>query len=443
MGEKLDSESLREVMTRYFDAMRVELERHGGVVEKYIGDAIMAVFGLPTLHEDDALRAVRAAAGMQQALGGVNDELERQWGVRLTVRTGVNTGEVVAGDPTAGQRLVVGDAVNVAARLEQAAGAQEVLLGDLTYRLVRDYVDVEEVEPLELKGKSEPVPAYRLVGVRSDAERPRRLDAPMVGRGDELAQLTQALGEAEEARRCRLVTVIGEAGVGKSRLIDEFVGSLADDGDVSSRPLPPVRRRHHVLAARGGRSPGSGNRRARHDGVRAGEARNPRGGCRGRGARRGGHRSLDHVVSRRGADLGHAQAAGRARPRPPAPRPVRRRPLGRVDVPGAHRAPGRSGGRLGDPRRVLHASRAARAHPGVVDRAGSVPDRARPALGRADERGGGAPARRHGIGRDGPGTHRRGGRGQPALRRAAALDARRRRAHSLRVRALARGREHR
>jgi class 3 adenylate cyclase/tetratricopeptide (TPR) repeat protein len=239
MGEKLDSESLREVMTRYFDAMRAELEHHGGVVEKFIGDAVMAVFGLPKLHEDDALRAVRAAADMRRAQATLNDELERHWGVRLTVRTGVNTGEVVAGDPTSGQRLVTGDAVNVAARLEQAAGAQEILLGDLTYRLVRDYVDVEEVEPLELKGKSEPVPAYRLVGVRQVAERPRRLDAPMVGRGAELARLAEALGDAEDARRCRLVTVIGEAGVGKSRLIDEFVGSLEDNATfLRGRCLP-------------------------------------------------------------------------------------------------------------------------------------------------------------------------------------------------------------
>jgi class 3 adenylate cyclase/tetratricopeptide (TPR) repeat protein len=231
MGERLDSESLREVMSRYFDAMRAELERHGGVVEKFIGDAVMAVFGLPRLHEDDALRAVRAAAGMQRALAGLNDELERHWGVRLANRTGVNTGEVVAGDPTTGQRLVTGDAVNVAARLEQAAGESQVLLGDLTYRLVRDFVDVEPVEPLQLKGKSEPVPAYRLVAVREDTERPRRLDAPMVGRADELEQLRGALGEAVARRRCRLVTVIGEAGVGKSRLIDEFVRSL--EGDVS------------------------------------------------------------------------------------------------------------------------------------------------------------------------------------------------------------------
>jgi class 3 adenylate cyclase/tetratricopeptide (TPR) repeat protein len=225
MGERLDSESLREVMTRYFDAMSAELERHGGVVEKFIGDAIMAVFGLPKLHEDDALRAVRAASDMQAAQEKLNDELERNWGVRLTVRTGVNTGEVVAGDAS-GQRLVTGDAVNVAARLEQAAGAQEVLLGDLTYRLVRDYVEVEPVEPLELKGKSQPVPAYRLLGVRDDAERPRRLDSPIVGRAEELAWLQASLAEVVAERRCRLVTVVGEAGVGKSRLIDEFVRSL-------------------------------------------------------------------------------------------------------------------------------------------------------------------------------------------------------------------------
>jgi class 3 adenylate cyclase/tetratricopeptide (TPR) repeat protein len=229
MGERLDSESLREVMTSYFDAMSAELERHGGVVEKFIGDAVMAVFGLPKLHEDDALRAVRAAAGMQRALERLNDDLERRWGVRLANRTGVNTGEVVAGDPTAGQRLVTGDAVNVAARLEQAAGEGEVLLGDLTHRLVRDFVDVEPVEPLSLKGKAEPVPAYRLLGVRAGTERPRRLDAPMVGRDGELALLHALLGEAVAARSCRLVTIVGEAGVGKSRLVDEFLRSV-DEG---------------------------------------------------------------------------------------------------------------------------------------------------------------------------------------------------------------------
>ena len=121
LGERLDPEALRRVMGRYFDEMAAVIERHGGTVEKFIGDAVMAVFGIPRLHEDDALRAVRAAAGMRDGARELNVELERDHGVGIAARIGVNTGEVVAGDPTAGQRLVTGDAVNVAARLEQAA----------------------------------------------------------------------------------------------------------------------------------------------------------------------------------------------------------------------------------------------------------------------------------------------------------------------------------
>ena len=227
LGESLDSESLREVMTRYFDEMRAVLEHHGGTIEKFIGDAVMAVFGLPKLHEDDALRAVRAAADMQRALARLNVELERVWGVTLTNRTGVNTGEVVAGDPTTGQRLVTGDAVNVAARLEQAAPAMEVLLGELTYRLVRDAVEVEVVEPLELKGKAERVPAYRLVAVAERGEGwARRSDTQIIGRDVELSQLVAAFDEAVHERDCRLVSVLADAGVGKSRLHDELLRSL-------------------------------------------------------------------------------------------------------------------------------------------------------------------------------------------------------------------------
>jgi class 3 adenylate cyclase/tetratricopeptide (TPR) repeat protein len=233
LGESLDSESLREVMNRYFDEMRAVLERHGGTIEKYIGDAIMAVFGLPKLHEDDALRAVRAAADMREALVRVNEELDRVWGVQLTNRTGVNTGEVVAGDPTTGQRLVTGDAVNVAARLEQAAPANDVLLGDLTYRLVRDAVEVEAVEPLELKGKAERVPAYRLISVLDSSEGvSRRQDAPLVGREAELATLDAAYREAVDERSCRLVTLLANPGVGKSRLSEEFLRSVSGDAEV-------------------------------------------------------------------------------------------------------------------------------------------------------------------------------------------------------------------
>src|SRR5712691_8052037 len=168
LGEKLDTESLREVLKLYFQELRGALERHGGVVEKYIGDAIMAVFGLPRLHEDDALRAVRAAAEMKEALARVNERLAAGWGVTLANRTGVNTGEVVAGDISSGQRLVTGDVVNVAARLEQSAPEMEVLIGESTYRLVKDAVEVEPVPPLTLKGKADPVPAYRLIDVSQE-----------------------------------------------------------------------------------------------------------------------------------------------------------------------------------------------------------------------------------------------------------------------------------
>jgi class 3 adenylate cyclase len=224
LGEQLDTESVREVLNVYFDAMRVVLERHGGTVEKYIGDAIMAVFGLPKLHEDDALRAVRAAYQMKLTLEKVNDRLEKGWGVRLENRTGVNTGEVVAGDVSAGQRLVTGDTVNTAARLEQNAPTCEILIGDPTYRLVRDAVEVDQVEPLELKGKAERVPAYRLVSVAEREEGvARRLDSPMVGRDEELAVLMGALDAAERDLAPQMVTVFGPAGVGKSRLLQEFL----------------------------------------------------------------------------------------------------------------------------------------------------------------------------------------------------------------------------
>jgi class 3 adenylate cyclase/tetratricopeptide (TPR) repeat protein len=229
LGEALDSEALREVMLRYFDVMREALEHHGGVVEKYIGDAVMAVFGLPRVHEDDALRAVRAAAAMQEGLAELNDELDRRWGVRLINRTGVNTGEVVAGDAAEGQRLVSGDTTNVAARLEQAAPPLEVLIGEPTYRLVRDAVEVEQVEPLELKGKSERVPAYRLIRVSGSDGVARRHDRPLVGRERELALLEAELSVAEAGRSARLTTVVGSAGVGKSRLVEELAGRAATE----------------------------------------------------------------------------------------------------------------------------------------------------------------------------------------------------------------------
>jgi class 3 adenylate cyclase/tetratricopeptide (TPR) repeat protein len=224
LGERLDPEALHEVKDRYFKAMAAEIARHGGKIEKYIGDAIMAVFGLPVQHEDDALRAVRAAAGMQLALRDVNAQLADGWGVELKNRTGVNTGEVVAtDDPSADQKLATGDAVNVAARLEQAAPPNEIYLGEATWRLVRDAVQVEAVEPLELKGKQERVPAFRLVSASGHAGAVRRHDTPIVGRDDELWAIDQALQEVRDTASARLITLIGDAGIGKSRLAEEVI----------------------------------------------------------------------------------------------------------------------------------------------------------------------------------------------------------------------------
>jgi class 3 adenylate cyclase/tetratricopeptide (TPR) repeat protein len=233
LGERLDPESMRRVMGRFFDEMRGVLEHHGGTVEKFIGDAVMAVFGIPTLHEDDALRAVRAAAGMGEALAALNVELERDHGVTLAVRIGVDTGPVVAGDASAGQTMVTGDAVNVAARLEQAAAPGEILLGDPTYRLVRDAVRAEPLEPLSLKGKAQTVPAHRLIALVPGAEAfPRRLQSPMVGRGRDLALLRLAFDRVAGERTCHLATVLGAAGVGKSRLVEEFLRTAEADAEV-------------------------------------------------------------------------------------------------------------------------------------------------------------------------------------------------------------------
>ena len=243
LTERIDQEAMNEIKKRYFTVMSAQIEQHGGTIEKYIGDAIMAVFGIPRAHEDDALRAVRAAHGMQQELVRLNEEFLPFYGVELANRTGVNTGEVVANtDPNANQQLATGDTVNVAARLEQAAPANEILIGETTYDLVRGHVDVEPVEPLELKGKSERVPAYRLVGLRaagSEGGAGALTEAPLVGRAAEWAQLGAVFDGAVADRACRLVTVMGDPGVGKSRLVKDFTTARSADARVlRGRCLP-------------------------------------------------------------------------------------------------------------------------------------------------------------------------------------------------------------
>jgi class 3 adenylate cyclase len=211
LGERLDPESLRVLLAHYFARMKEIVESHGGTVEKFIGDAVMAVFGVPVVHEDDALRAVRAAVEMRDALPGLG----------VAGRIGVATGEVVTGTE---ERLATGDTVNVAARLEQAAQPGEVLVSAETFGLVRDAVEAEVLEPLELKGKREPVPAYRLVAVGPSPG--RRVDGVFIGRERELGLLREAFGRVVSDRSCQLFTLLGTAGVGKSRLVEEFLGAL-------------------------------------------------------------------------------------------------------------------------------------------------------------------------------------------------------------------------
>jgi len=226
LGEELDPEVLRGVMNRYFSEIRATIERHGGTVEKFIGDAVMAVFGIPSVQEDDALRAVRAAAEIRERLPAIAQEV----GVTLRFRTGVNTGAVLSGQ---GENMAIGDAINVAARLEQAAQPGEIVLGADTLQLVRDAVEVQALEPLTLKGKSEPLPAYRLLEV--DPVAPglaRHLDAAVVGRARELALLRGAWDRTVQESDCHLFTLLGTAGVGKSRVVAELLKGVGEGATV-------------------------------------------------------------------------------------------------------------------------------------------------------------------------------------------------------------------
>jgi class 3 adenylate cyclase/tetratricopeptide (TPR) repeat protein len=230
LGEKLDAERLREVMDAFFSAMREEIEAEGGTVEKFIGDAVMAAFGVPTAHEDDPARALRAAYRMRRRLGSLNSEISRTHGVRLEMRIGVNTGDVLAVTaPRPGGAMVTGDAVNAAARLEQAAEPGQVLVGERTARAARGF-RFQEKGPLELKGKSEPISAF-LLFEQEEAEGPARepergipgVRAPLVGRDAELDLLSSLYDRVTSEGTPHLVTISGDPGVGKSRLTAEFL----------------------------------------------------------------------------------------------------------------------------------------------------------------------------------------------------------------------------
>ena len=229
LGERLDAEGLKEVMAAFFEAMREEIEAEGGTVEKFIGDAVMAAFGVPRVHEDDPERALRAALRMRARLTALNEGLSARLGVELELRTGINTGEVMAvTDPRPGEALATGDAVNAAARLEQSARPGQVLVAERTAQAARGF-HFGPPQALELRGKKEPLQAVELLAEQPVSEGTLAAHMPLVGRSRELDLLSTTYRRVVDEKRPHLVTLYGEAGVGKSRLVGELLAQLESD----------------------------------------------------------------------------------------------------------------------------------------------------------------------------------------------------------------------
>jgi class 3 adenylate cyclase/tetratricopeptide (TPR) repeat protein len=236
-AERMDPEAVKALVDRTLRVLGEQIERFGGTIDKFIGDNVMGVFGAPVAHEDDPERAVRAGLAMQHAMGEANRQSREKYGVAFSLRVGINSGEVMAG--AVGDRYtVMGDAVNVAARLQGAGRPDSVTVGESTYRASREAIAFERLEPLTLKGKEEPVPAWEATGVLAEPRRGAgRAQTPLIGREEEAGLLTSLVERVEREGRPHLVTVIGQAGVGKSRLLRELTANL-ERSDV-----PPTIRR--------------------------------------------------------------------------------------------------------------------------------------------------------------------------------------------------------
>jgi len=227
IGDGVDPEALRVVVGRSLDLAAGVLRRHGASVEELVGDVLVGLFGVPAAHEDDALRAMRAVDEVRGALSELSEKVERDRGIRLPIRAGVETGEVVTGVPGSRNAPVSGDAVHAAARLQRAARHGEVLVGEATRRILRECAVLEPVEIRSPDGPGASLAAWRLIDLVPGAPAvARRLDAPMVGRAAELGRLQADLERTVRRGAGSRFTVLGEAGIGKSRLASEFVAAL-------------------------------------------------------------------------------------------------------------------------------------------------------------------------------------------------------------------------
>jgi class 3 adenylate cyclase/tetratricopeptide (TPR) repeat protein len=243
LAERLDPEVVRDMVGRFFELATTEIGRRGGSVEKFSGDAVMAVFGLPTAHEDDPERAVRAALAIRDNVAALAADTQARHGVALQARIGIESGEVVVGDPFGGATMATGDAMNLAARLEQQAEPGQIVVGATAYEQVRDLVAAEPLGDLEIRGRDETIRGWRVTSVSSEVGRPRGvpgLEAPLTGRDEELALLLDAARRASHEGKPVLFTILGVPGVGKSRLAREATTRLAQEGwsTVRGRCLP-------------------------------------------------------------------------------------------------------------------------------------------------------------------------------------------------------------
>ena len=225
-AEQLDPEDVRAMLDPYHDLLRAELERFGGTVEKFIGDAVMALFGAPVAHEDDPERAVRAALAIRDAIAELN--ASDSW-LDLHIRTGINTGEALVkleARPSEGEGMAAGDVVNTAARLQSAAPVDGILVGEETYRETRKAIEHRERDPIEAKGKTIPVPVWEVIGLREVGRRRPTSEVRLVGRNEELEQLLMLWEEVQETKASASAVLLGLPGIGKTRLLEEFVSRV-------------------------------------------------------------------------------------------------------------------------------------------------------------------------------------------------------------------------